>query len=81
MSADAIKRCLKCASTLLHDIVKQTTCRCRSTVICCQTPGKSFVNVGRYKNYAKHLITRVNTINGRKYSEDDTIFGVQTMFP
>ena len=35
-------------------------------------PGKSFVHVGRYKNYAKHLITRVNTINGRKYSEDDT---------
>ncbi|KAK9837439.1 hypothetical protein WJX81_002398 [Elliptochloris bilobata] len=27
-----------------------------------------------YMDYAKHLITRVNTINGRKYVEDDTIF-------
>ena len=30
----------------------------------------------RYKDYVKHLVTRVNTINGRKYSEDSTIFGV-----
>ena len=29
----------------------------------------------RYKDYVKHLVNRVNTINGRKYSEDNTIFG------
>lgn len=29
----------------------------------------------RYKDYVKHLVTRINTINGRKYSEDSTIFG------
>lgn len=27
-----------------------------------------------YKNWAKHLITRTNTVNGRTYSEDPTIF-------
>ncbi len=29
----------------------------------------------RYKDYARHLITRVNTVNGRRYADDDTIMG------
>lgn len=33
------------------------------------------MGLNRYKDYVKHLVTRVNTINGRKYSEDNTIFG------
>lgn len=30
-----------------------------------------------YKNYIKKLLTRTNTINGRKYSDDPTILSLE----
>ena len=38
-------------------------------------PSMRCCGVDRYKDYVKHLVTRVNTINGRRYNEDSTIFG------
>ncbi len=33
-----------------------------------------FVHTQAYKNYIHTVLTRINTVNGRTYSEDPTVF-------
>lgn len=59
-------------SLQLHDCCHSTPCK---TSVACFLPAKAgLLEVQAYQGYIEAVLTRVNTVNGRRYSEDPTVF-------
>ena len=56
----------------LQDCCQYAPCTTSMAFVCQQR--KAWLEVQAYQGYIEAVLTRVNTVNGRRYSEDPTVF-------